>query len=136
MANDCIFCQIIAGEIPGTKIYEDDKVLAILDINPVNIGHVLVMPKDHFANIEETPEADLFRVAAAIKKVGSAIKNGLNYGGYNVVENNDPLAGQLIPHQHFHVIPRQAGDGLRLWPAKKYAEGEMAQTAEKLKSAL
>ena len=137
MEKDCIFCKIIAGEIPSAKIYEDEAVLAILDINPVNLGHTLVMPKDHYANMEEVPEEILCEVMKAVKKIGRAIKQGLGIEGYNLTENNDPIAGQLIPHLHFHLIPRIKGDGLHLWPQRKYeAAGKMDEVAGKIRQAL
>ena len=133
---DCIFCKIIAGDVPAYQVYEDENVLAFLDVAPVNYGHILVIPKGHFANLEEIPEEKLAAVAAAVKKVGQALKRGLGAAGYNVQVNNDPVAGQVVPHLHFHVIPRQAGDGLKLWPQGKYADGEADEVAEKIKKAL
>jgi histidine triad (HIT) family protein len=133
---DCIFCKIVAGDIPAYKVYEDDKVLAFLDIAPVNYGHTLVIPKEHFVNLEEIPEDKLTAVVAVVKKIGQALKQGLGVVGYNVQLNNDPVAGQVVPHLHFHVIPRQAGDGLRLWPQGKYADGEAEEVVEKIKKGL
>lgn len=133
---NCIFCKIIAGEIPGAKVYETDEVLAFLDINPVHPGHTLVVPKKHYANIEETPAEVLCQVISAVKKVGLALKTGLNYPGYNVTENNDPVAGQQIAHLHFHVIPRLEGDGLKLWPQRQYGAGEIEGVAKKLRESL
>ncbi|MDD5031976.1 MAG: HIT family protein [Patescibacteria group bacterium] len=131
---DCIFCKIIAGVIPSFKVYEDEDILAFLDIAPVNPGHTLVVPKKHYANLEEIPEGELAKLAAAIKKVGKAVKDGLGVEGYNVMENNDPVSGQIIPHLHFHIIPRKEGDGLKLWPQGKYGEGEAEEMAEKIKN--
>ena len=129
---DCIFCKIAAGEIPGYKIYEADGTLAFLDIAPVNPGHVLVIPKKHYKNMEEIPDDELGAVMVAIKKIGRAIKNGLDATGYNINLNNDPIAGQIIPHLHFHIIPRRAGDGLKLWPQGEYGAGEAEKTAKKI----
>jgi len=134
---DCIFCKIIAGQIPSVIVYEDEKVLAILDINPVNEGHVLVMPKMHAENLEEVSGQDLTAVILAVQKLGSAVKRGLGVSGYNVTENNDPVAGQAIAHLHFHIIPRLASDGLRPWPQRQYEGTErMNEVAEKIKRAL
>ncbi|RJQ34847.1 HIT family protein [Candidatus Parcubacteria bacterium] len=124
---DCIFCKIIAGQIPSHKVYEDDQVLAFLDINPVNHGHTLVIPKSHVGDIEEATGEQLSSLALAIKKVGRSIKEGLGVEGYNVTENNGSVAGQIIPHLHFHVIPRQAGDGLKLWPPRGNYQGTEAE---------
>ena len=130
---DCIFCKIIAAEIPSHKVYEDEDVLAFLDIAPVNPGHTLVVPKRHYANFEDTPEEELCKLIKIIKKVGKALKAGLGVEGYNVMENNDPIAGRLIPHIHFHVIPRRQEDNLHLWPQAKYNEGEAVEVLNKLK---
>lgn len=133
---DCVFCKIITGVIPSYKIYEDDNILAFLDIGPVNRGHVLVIPKKHYSNFEEIEEEDLFQVIAVVKKIGRAIKEGLKMEGYNVMVNNDPVAGQIVPHLHFHIIPRVSGDGLKLWPGGEYDEGEALEVAEKIKKQL
>ncbi len=133
---ECIFCQIAAGKIPSYKVYEDEKTLAFLDIAPVNYGHTLVIPKKHYVNLEEINAEELAAVIKTVKKVGQALKQGLGIEGYNVQLNNDPVAGQIIPHLHFHLIPRQAGDGLKLWPQGRYGDGEAEQTLAKIKKAL
>ena len=129
----CIFCKIIAGEIPSYKIYEDESTLAFLDINPVNPGHTLVVPKKHLANIEEADEATLCQIMKTVKKVGQSLKKNLGAAGYNVLESNDPIAGQVVPHLHFHVTPRTESDGLKLWPQKKYDDGEAEAILNKIK---
>ena len=129
---DCIFCRIVEGKIPCYKIYEDGEVLAFLDIGPVNYGHTLVIPKAHHKNIEEIQEELLGKLIAVVKKVGKSIKENLGSEGYNVSVNNDPVSGQLIPHLHFHVIPRAQGDGLKLWPQGKYGDGEAEEVRAKL----
>ena len=129
---DCIFCKIIAGEIPSFKVYEDENVLAFLDIAPVNPGHTLIVPKKHYANMEEIGEEELGSLIVAVKRVGKAIKDGLGAAGYNISENNDPIAGQIVPHLHFHIIPRRQGDGLRLWPQGKYGEGEAEEIVKRI----
>jgi len=130
----CIFCQIIAGELPAHKVYEDEQVVAILDIKPVHAGHILVLPKKHVANLEEISETDLSAVITVVKKIGGLLKEKLNYIGYNVVENNDPIAGQEIPHLHFHLIPRLENDGLNHWAHQEYKPGEAEEILKKLKS--
>ncbi len=129
---DCIFCKIIAGEIPSFRVYEDKTTLAFLDINPVNPGHTFVMPKKHLADIEEADEETLCQVAAAVKKVGASLKKNLAAFGYNVQVNNGPAAGQMVPHLHFHVVPRADNDGLKLWPQRKYNKGEAESILSKL----
>lgn len=130
---DCVFCQIIKGKIPAQLVYEDDTSVAFLDINPTTPGHTLVMPKAHHANFEEIDEAGLAAVMRVVKKVGQSLKDNLGVAGYNVYENNDPIAGQIIPHIHFHVIPRYPGDGLELWPQGKYESGEAEKILNKIK---
>lgn len=132
----CIFCKIAAGEIPSHKVYEDDDTLAFLDIAPVSCGHILVIPKKHFVNMEDIPEDELSRLIKTVKKAGKAIKDGLAVAGYNANVNNDPVAGQIIPHIHFHIIPRTEGDGLQLWPQSKYKEGEAEEALRKIKSCI
>lgn len=134
--HDCIFCKIVEGVLPSNKIYEDKNVLAFLDIAPVHPGHVLVIPKKHFANMEEIPENLLVDLIKIVKKIGLAVKKGLNYEGYNIQENNDPIAGQIVPHLHFHIIPRIEEDGLKLWPQKEYSKGEAEKIQNKIKNLL
>ena len=137
MKNDCIFCKIVKKEIPCSKIYEDDDVLAFLDIAPVNSGHALIIPKKHFVNIYETPEKILIEMMKAVKKISHAIKDGLLADGINVKKNNDPAAGQDVFHSHIHIIPRIANDGFSHWKGKKpYKEGEKEVVIEKIISKL
>ncbi|MDE2078908.1 MAG: HIT family protein [Patescibacteria group bacterium] len=136
MTEDCIFCKIIAGEIPSTKVYEDADTLAFLDIRPVNPGHTLVIPKKHYRNILDIPEDVFLDVARTIKKVAPAVKEGVSAEGVNVTSSHEPEAGQEVFHLHFHVIPRFATDGLKHWPHTEYAAGEANKTAEKIKAAL
>lgn len=130
----CIFCKIITGEIPSYKIYEDDSVLAFLDIQPVNPGHILVISKKHYKNLEEIPEADLKILIVAVKNIGHLLKIKLKADGYNASTNNDPAAGQIVPHIHFHVIPRYVGDGHESWSHSEYAPGEAEEIVKKLLS--
>ncbi|MDP2709058.1 MAG: HIT family protein [bacterium] len=129
----CIFCKIIASELPGYKVYEDEQTLAFLDVNPVNPGHTLVVPKKHLANIEEADKETLCRIMATVKKVGLSLKRNLGAPGYNAGINNDPIAGQAVPHLHVHLMPRREGDGLKLWPQKQYAAGEAEAVLNKIK---
>lgn len=130
---NCVFCKIINGEVPSFKVYEDEHTLAFLDISPVNPGHTLVAPKKHLVNFEDTDEETLCRVIKAVKKVGLSLKKNLGAPGYNVAENNDPAAGQMVPHLHFHVIPRKENDDIKLWPQRSYADGEAAEILKKIK---
>jgi histidine triad (HIT) family protein len=129
----CVFCKIINNELPAYKVYEDDNVLAFLDIKPVNPGHILVIPKKHYQNLEEITDDDLVAVSIVVKKVGKLLMDKLEVKGYNVISNNDSIAGQIVPHLHFHIIPRISSDGLPLWPGNSYQDGEAEQILDKLK---
>lgn len=124
---DCIFCKIINGKIPSAKVYENDKVFAFLDINPVNKGHTLVVPKKHSANMLEDDLEDLNACMDAVQKVAKATIAAVNAQGFNLGVNTNREAGQVVMHTHFHVIPRFSNDGLRHWPQGKYKEGVMEQ---------
>ena len=129
----CIFCDIVEGKIPVQKIFENDLVLVFLDHRPINTGHALVIPKTHYANLEEVSEEALIAVALAIKKIGGLLKTKLAVPGYNVCENNDGIAGQEVPHLHFQVIPRQENDGIsHQWPHREYNPGEAEEIIKKL----
>ena len=130
--DDCIFCKIVKGDIPCSKVYEDDKVLAFLDIGPVNKGHALVIPKEHYETILDIPDDLLKEVIVVVKKVTKAVKQGVNADGINVLQSNYKPAGQLVPHAHFHIIPRLSSDGLEHWPQGKYEDKEMDEIQEKI----
>ncbi len=132
--ENCVFCKIIKGDIPCYKIYEDDKVLSFLDIKPVHPGHALVIPKTHVATLEEINSEDLSALILIVKQVGQTLKEKLNIAGYNLILNNNPVAGQEIPHLHFHLVPRHLEDGLKLFPHQVYKEGEAAEVLKKLLS--
>lgn len=133
---DCIFCQIVAGEIPAHKVYEDDDILAFLDITPVNPGHTLVIPKQHYASMLELPDELLCRLAQTVKKIAPAVLAAVNSDGFNLGLNNGPVSGQIVLHFHWHIMPRFNGDGFDLWHGSKYQEGEAEAVMEKIKTAL
>ncbi len=133
LTEDCIFCKLISGEIPCAKIYEDDDFLAFLDISPVNKGHALIVTKEHYPTICDVPDSLLSKYLLAVKKVATAVHKGTGSDGYNVMQNNKKAAGQVIPHVHFHIIPRNSDDGLKFsWPNKTYEEGEILELKEKI----
>jgi len=134
--NDCLFCKIIAGEIPAQKVYEDEKVLAILDIKPINPGHVVVILKEHAEDILDASEENAKAGIAAAQKIGLTLKRALGAGGINIHVNNGAVAGQMIKHAHLHVIPRFENDGRECWVGKEYDPGEMEATAEKIRQAM
>lgn len=110
MKNDCVFCAIAAGEIPCFKVYEDELVLAYLDINPFSEGHTLVIPKAHTTGLLDTPEETLAVLLARVKKVAAHIKTALGCAGFHILQNNGAAAGQTVGHIHFHIVPRREGD--------------------------
>ncbi len=137
MSQDCIFCRIVAGEIPSAKIYDHGGVFAFLDIAPVNKGHALVVPKKHYETLFELPE-DLGReLTIALKTVGRAVMRATGATGLNLGMNNFEAAGQLVNHAHFHLIPRHQGDGLNLWTQHAYEnDEEMRKLAQAIRSAI
>ncbi len=122
--EDCIFCKIVAGDTPSSKVFENEHVLAFLDIAPVRPGHVLVIPKEHYTSLLETPDEKLAEIVAAARKVANALmKTGLGEAT-TVSFNNGVAAGQVVFHTHVHVIPRAEGDGLIAWPHQKAGTAE------------
>jgi len=136
--SDCIFCKIVAGELPCTKLYEDDDVLSFMDIGPVVKGHALVIPKKHYDPITGTPTEVLHKLITVVQKIAQAQYDGLKADGVNVAQANGDVAGQVVPHIHFHVIPRFYDDAHSwTWKAAKYdTDEEMQAKADKIKSGL
>jgi len=130
---DCIFCKIVAGQIPCLKVYENGRVLAFLDIGPLSDGHTLVIPKEHYARLEDLPAELAGEIGKVLPKLGAAVVRAVGAPGYNVLQNNGRVAGQLVEHVHFHIIPRQPEDGLGYrWNAKKYPEGKDHQVLQRV----
>ena len=130
--NDCLFCKIVSKEIPCEKIYEDKDFLAFLDINPVNQGHTLVIPKKHSRTILEMSDKDTKEIMIVVRKIANKIKKSLKTDGINIMINSESAAGQIIFHTHIHIIPRFLGDGLKHWPSQKYKPGEAQFIAKKI----
>jgi histidine triad (HIT) family protein len=132
---DCIFCKIVAGEIPSHKIDEDDKTLAFMDINPWTRGHALVIPKEHSRNIYDIDPDDLAALLATAQRVARRMRDRLGCDGINVLQSSEPVAMQTVFHTHVHVIPRYSDDGLRLPAHPQPAEHEeLAGLAETLRA--
>lgn len=126
--SDCIFCKIVRGEIPSLKFHDDDLVVSFIDINPINPGHALVMPKKHHVTLFDASPEELQACITVCRKVGRAVFLATGAAGLNLVQNNYRAAGQLIDHVHFHLIPRHEGDGfLTQWPGKPYGPGAMEE---------
>ena len=134
MKNDCIFCAIAAGEIPSFKIYEDELVLAYLDINPFTRGHALVIPKAHSEGLLDTPDETLAAVIARVRKVAAHLKQALGCEGFNVLQNNGEAAGQTVRHLHFHVVPRY-GTGPIAFESRPGDMAELQALAERIRMA-
>ncbi|MBA7556715.1 Protein hit [subsurface metagenome] len=133
--KDCLFCKIIDGQIPSYKVFENDLVLAFLDIFPLSYCHTIVIPKKHYYNFLDMPEDDMGSFFKELKKISLLIKEKLKIDGFNIVQNNFPAAGQVIPHLHFHIIPRMKGDGpLKMIPGKVQAkEDDLRKIIKKIK---
>lgn len=128
----CIFCKIISGEIPSYKVYEDEKFLAILDAFPLRVGHTLVIPKEHYSNLSEIPDLDLKDLIIKVKQVAALLTTKLNFTDYKISENNGPLAGQSVPHIHFHIVPQYPGEVAPTQGKFEYQPGEAEEIIKKL----
>jgi histidine triad (HIT) family protein len=134
---DCIFCKIVAGQIPCTKVYEDAACLAFMDINPISPGHTLVIPKKHCEAVMEMSADETAALFRPVPSLAAAVKGALGAEALNVLQNNGRAAGQAVAHLHVHLIPRWAGDGLGFhWPAKQADFAVLAEQAEKIKAGL
>ncbi len=114
MAADCIFCRIVAGELPSTRIAEDERALAIMDINPATDGHALVLPRAHAVDLHDIDDADLAACARLARKVAGRARERLGADGVTIMQSNGAAAWQTVFHYHVHVIPRYHGDPLEL----------------------
>jgi histidine triad (HIT) family protein len=134
---NCIFCKIVTGTIPCFKLYEDAKTLAFMDINPANPGHALVIPKAHARNLFESDDADLAAAVSTARKVAAAIEKTVKPAGLNLIQANGPGAAQSVFHLHLHLLPRRAGDELKInWGLKPGNKDEIAALAEKIRANL
>ena len=136
-SEDCIFCKIAKGLVPSKKIYEDKTVFAFLDIGPVSDGHTLVIPKEHFEKLHECSGEVLSELSRCVARIADAVVSATGAEAYNVLCNNGRAAGQLVEHVHFHIIPRNSGDGVfDRWPAYEYKEGQADAIAEMIRTKL
>ena len=137
--EDCIFCKIVKGEIPCFKIYEDEKVLSFLDINPMSQGHALIIPKAHAANLWEIQEEDLMAVQIAAKKIVNALKSTFELLGVACMQFNGRGVNQLVMHYHLHLVPRSEGEpmlAMSSWDQKPGDPEAIKGLAEKIASRL
>ena len=134
--EDCIFCKIVSGEIPSQRLYEDDDTFVFLDINPLQEGHTLVIPKIHTRDLFDT-DADVYmKIMKAVQQVGPAIKTVTGAEGFNVIANVGSAAGQTVFHTHFHIVPRYENDDIVTWNHKGATQEELIATAEKIRTSL
>ena len=134
--SDCVFCKIVAGQIPATRVYEDEHALAFMDIGQVNPGHVLVAAKKHAPYLYELDEAQAAAVARACVKVSKAIQNAFKPEGLSVYQANGKAAGQTVFHYHVHLLPRHSGDGMELvWPVKNPPRDKLEEYAARIRGA-
>lgn len=134
---NCIFCKIVAGQIPCMKVFEDARILAFLDIGPLAEGHLLVIPKTHAERLEQMSPDDVAAVVRHVPRLARAVLQVTGAAGYNLLQNNGKVSGQVVPHVHFHIIPRTDGDGLGYrWPASQYPEGRGEEVRKRMCEAL
>ena len=133
--DDCIFCKLANGVFPTNKIYEDDDFTVILDAAPASRGHALILPKQHFDNLYVSDDEILAKLLPVAKKVANAMKKTFNCDGVNIVQNNEPAAGQTVFHLHVHAIPRFNDDNVGIgWPQNETDAYEQVKIASSLAS--
>jgi len=135
--SDCVFCRIVAGQIPSTRVFEDEHTLAFMDLGQVNPGHVLVAVKKHAANLFELDDVQAAAVGRASVRIARAIRDAFAPAGLSVYQANGKPAGQTVFHYHVHLLPRHEADGMELtWPVKnpprEKLEGYAGEIREKL----
>lgn len=135
-AQDSIFAKIVAGEIPCQRVFENERVLAFLDITPLAAGHTLVIPKRPAERLEDLPPEDVAELARQLGSIAKRVCAATGAADYNILQNNGRHAGQEVPYVHFHIIPRQPGDGLGYrWNAKPAQQAELAELAGRINTA-
>jgi histidine triad (HIT) family protein len=135
--SDCVFCRIVAGQIPSTRVFEDEHTVAFMDIGQVNPGHTLVTVRKHAANLYELDDAQAAAVARSSARIARAIKAAFNPDGLSVYQANGQAAGQTVFHYHVHLTPRYAGDGMEFtWPVKNPPREQLEECAAKIRAKL
>ncbi len=123
---ECIFCRIADGSVPAAKLIETDRVTSFMDLNPVNPGHSLVIPRRHATSLLELTDEELSDIILTARRVAAAARDATGSPAFNILQNDGRAAGQVIQHVHVHVIPRHSGDGFAFgWRQLSYKEGEM-----------
>ncbi len=132
--NDCIFCKLASGEIPSATLYEDEDFRVILDLSPASKGHALIIPKNHYRNLYDLDDELASKVLVLAKKMINRLTDVLGCDGYNIVQNNEEVAGQTVFHFHMHLIPRYKGDKVGIgWKMGKLSDADKEEILEKLK---
>ncbi|MCH7525815.1 MAG: HIT family protein [Planctomycetes bacterium] len=134
---NCIFCKIVAGDIPAQVVLETPEALAFLDIAPLSDGHTLLVPKQHYTTLHNMPASDLKALTGQLSRLAAAVVRATGVSAYNILQNNGRPAGQVVEHVHFHIIPRTPGDDLGYrWNAKQYKEGKAEELRRRIQSSL
>jgi len=134
---DCIFCKILDGQIPAVKVYQDESCLAFMDIGPLAEGHVLLIPADHVATVDELTGEQAGAMLRHLPDLVRAVSEATGCEGVNVLQNNGPVAHQVVMHVHFHIIPRNADDAFGFnWPAGSYPAGRAEELARAIREHL
>jgi len=137
MPEDCIFCKIVAGEIPCTRVYEDDACLAFMDVGPLADGHTILVPKKHCQAIGEMPPDEVAHLGRQVPGLARAVKEAMGADGLNVLLNDGRVAGQVVGHVHVHFIPRGPDDGLGYrWPAGESDPDTLRRHADAIRAKL
>ena len=135
--KQCIFCQIVAGKIQAKKIYEDEKVIGVLDINPANPGHMLILTREHYSIMPQLPDDDVAHVFMVVKSLSNSMLRSIDAQGTNIIVANGIAAGQMAQHFMAHLIPRKENDGINfVLPQKTMEQNEIEMIGNKLASAL
>ena len=134
--ENCIFCKIINGEVPGFTVYEDDDFKAILDLSPATKGHTLVIPKEHSITLLDLSKDRAEKLLEVTKKIVNGLKSVLNFSNYNIIQNNGKLAGQTVEHFHLHIIPRYSVEEITLWVAHENDPSVNSSLADEIRNAI
>jgi histidine triad (HIT) family protein len=137
MTTGCVFCRIIDGDLPSMRIYEDERTIVIMDINPLNSGHCLIITRAHAPTLWDADPADLQAAITTAQKVATALKTAVKPDGLNMLQANGPAAFQSVPHYHLHLIPRWDNDGKGFdWPLVPGDRAQIQAIGERLREAL
>ncbi len=133
MDSNCIFCKIVAGQIPCHRIYEDEQVLAFLDIGPLSRGHTLIIPKGHWVTVDAVPEDAASAIGRVLPRLSRAVASATGATAWNILQNNGPAAHQVVEHVHFHIIPKFSDAGLGItWPAGELDNNEAGSLKQRI----